>query len=197
MSVPVSNSRALDAAYLEELRVKEEEAENALVATIHARQVSEHLMLPSIIELTKDSLAEGNAPVVFVNFKESLRQLEHEFPDAALVAGGQTGADRDEFLSRFQARLAPVCLVMIQAGGTGLDGLQDMEGDKPRESFIVPGWSAKDLRQALGRLPRANTKSFVRQRLLFAADTLGTRVRKKINMKLKHIDTLNDGDLTL
>ena len=196
-SVGVSNTRVLDKAYMEELQAKELDAENALTAQIHASQISEHLMLPAVIELMQNSLTEGNVPVVFCNFRESIVQIQNAFPDAAVIQGGQVGDFRKNEVERLRNRTAPVAAVMIQAGGTGLDGLQDEVGDAVREGFIFPGWHAKDLIQALGRLPRANTKSFVQQWLLYAADTLGSRKRKKMNVKIKNIETLNDGDLAL
>lgn len=196
-SVPVVGVEALNKAYKEELEAKEADAENALVATIHASQLAEHAMLPGLIEMLEDSLTNGQAPVVFVNFKESLEQLRMRFADGAIIEGGQTGEERARQVRRFRDRKARVALVMIQAGGTGLDGLQDSLGDAPRESFIFPGWSARELIQALGRLVRANTASPVMQHILYAADSLGQRKRRKVERKIRNIETLNDGDMEL
>ena len=84
-------------------------------------------------------------------------------------------------------------VLWIQAGGCGLDGLQDLRGDAPRTSLIFPGWSAVELRQAVGRIHRANSKSACLQKFIFASGTIEDRVRRKLRAKLDRIDLLNDG----
>jgi hypothetical protein len=55
--------------------------------------------------------------------------------------------------------------------------------------------SSDTIREALGRLPRADSKTAVLYKIIFAAKTVEERVRRNVQKKLSCIDLLNDGDL--
>lgn len=192
-SVPVENQVAINEAYAKEL----EDLKNGIliVDLLRSRQISEHQKLGAVSEMIEDDLDTGHSVAVFVNFRESLEYFQKEH-DAAVIHGSQTDDARQENIALFRNDDAEVICCMIQAGGCGLNGLQDFTGNKPRIGYIFPGYSAVDIRQALGRLPRADSKSHVIYRWIFAAETVEDRIKAKVETKLARIDLLNDGDLT-
>jgi superfamily II DNA or RNA helicase len=58
-------------------------------------------------------------------------------------------------------------------------------------SLISPSFSAQDMRQTLGRLPRAFAKSGVIQKILIAAGTIEENVMRAIRQKLANMDALH------
>jgi hypothetical protein len=190
--VPVDNQRAIDEAYAAELEAKAEESTGA-VKFLRARQLSEHGKISAACEIAEDLLQSGNSVVFFVNFRETLDQIAKQFPDAGLVYGGQN--DRPEQVARFSRDETRIAASMLQAGGVGLDGLQDLRGEFPRVGLLFPDCSAVNVRQAFGRLPRDNARSASIYKILLAEDTVEEEnIAPKLEKKLHNIDTLNDGD---
>ena len=72
--------------------------------------------------------------------------------------------------------------------------LHDPTGQKPRLALISPTFSAIDLTQALGRVPRAGGARS-RQIIVFADGTCENRTCEKVAEKCSNIALLNDGDL--
>jgi superfamily II DNA or RNA helicase len=194
LAVPVPDQAALDQAYAEAIRLQQDEAPNALTWMLRARQLAEHQKLPPVIDLIGD-LLEERAVVVFVNFRDSLARLAKQFPDCATIHGDQNETERQEAFDLFQGNHRRLLIAMIQAGGEGLN-LGDTTGIRPRVSVLFPGWSARELKQALGRIHRANSKSSAHQILVFASGTVEERVRKAVMAKAHRIEMLNDGDLS-
>jgi hypothetical protein len=200
VAVPVESQKALDEAFAAEIEARRRDAVGVLPEMMHARQLAEHLKLPAMIELGMDALADGKTVVVFVNFRDSLSRLVDAFDAAGFAAvsihGDQTSEEREYSRQLVQTDRIRVAAVMTQAGGVGLS-LHDLTGRFPRYGLHSPGWSATNLIQSLGRLPRAGAKSNVIQRVVFAAGTIEERVRVSVQRKAHAIDTLNDGDLRL
>ena len=73
--------------------------------------------------------------------------------------------------------------------------MHDTEGDHPRVSLISPTFSAIDLKQALGRVHRADGASKSIQKIVFAADTVEDKVCLAVRRKLNNIDLINDDEL--
>lgn len=195
INVPVKDQKEINKAYALELKALEEAAPNAAVQVLRARQVSEHAKLKAVIELAEDHIESGRSVVFFVNFRESLSQLT-EFFDCPAVYGDQDPLDRAAAIKQFQSGEAVAIVCMIQAGGEAIS-LHDLEGTRPRSSFILPGWSARELIQAKGRTHRAGGKSPAFIYFVFADGTIEERIRRKVDAKLANISTLNDGDLTM
>jgi len=193
VSVPVENQKAIDLAYAADLEMLKTGV--PVVDLIRSRQIAEHEKLTAVAEMVEDDLANDKAVAIFVNFRDSLEFFSREF-NAPTIEGSQSGQERQECIGAFKAGKARVIVCMMQAGGCGLDGLQDLTGDAPRVGYLFPCYSAIDMRQAIGRLPRANAKSHVIYRWIFAAGTVEMNIRRKVERKLSRIDLLNDGDLT-
>jgi hypothetical protein len=55
----------------------------------------------------------------------------------------------------------------MRAGGVGIS-LHDIIGDHPRVGLHSPTWSAIEMKQAIGRLYRADAKSHTKQRIVYS-----------------------------
>ena len=177
----------------------DEDAINGLTVQLRTRQSVENLKVPVIVELAMTAIYEGIKPVIFVNFRETLdaivEELENKkFSNLSQIHGGQTEDERTSHIEAFQDNFSQACICTVQAGGVGLS-LHDTDGNHPRMSIISPGFSAIDLKQALGRIHRSGGKSVARQYIVFASDSVEDEVCKAVNRKLNNLDLLNDGDL--
>lgn len=174
---------------------------NPLVDLLRHRQRAEICKTPLLTDLCMEAVEAGQAPVVFVCFKDTLdivrEKLNAQGISASTVLGGQSTAVRVENIDRFQRQQTQVCLCMIQAGGVSVS-LHAVEPEAlPRIAFICPSFSAVEVTQALGRIHRAGSRHKAVQRFVLAANTVEERVYKAITKKLGCIDTLNGDDLTL
>jgi hypothetical protein len=165
-----------------------------LTAQLRARQVSELQKIPALVELAKDALAEKRSIFIGVNFNDSLDTLKESFGNeiVAIIRGDQSAEDRERNIAAFQADKARIIIANLKAGGVGVS-LHDLNGRFPRTALICPGWSATDLKQALGRVWRSGGKSTSIQRILYAAGTVEETVAARIEEKLRNLSLLNDG----
>ncbi len=203
----ISDSGRLDDIYesmREELEALDQRAstyeETALTLQLQARQETELLKVPTLVELADDARSEGNSVCVFVNFTATLEaiagrlSMRRKDDRISLVHGRQTDQERKDAINEFQNNEARVIVCMIQAGGVGLS-LHDVHGGHPRVSIISPSFSAVELRQTLGRVHRAGSQSVAVQKIVFAADTIEMGVCRAVRRKLTHLDLLNDDEL--
>jgi superfamily II DNA or RNA helicase len=192
--------RKVDAIYdhLEEQLMEADDDEPAIVKILRARQNVELLKTPIFVDLTLASLAEGKSVAVFVNFRASFYAIQEALIKhgtvPAMVIGGQKKLGRDFEIAQFQSNEKHVILLMVQAGGIGVS-LHDLLG-RPREALISPPYSAKDLKQVLGRIHRAGSKSKAIEKIVFVARTVEETACDAVRRKLNNLGTLNDGDLS-
>jgi superfamily II DNA or RNA helicase len=182
-------TKALENAYLELLAAQGKDPQTELASRTRARQFSENMKIPAMVELAK---AETGPVILFVTYRPSALQLHGEL-GGSLVIGEQT--DRDEQIAAFQRNDTRYCVCTYGAGGASIS-LDDRIGTHPRTVFLSPTDSSREMKQALGRAFRRSTKSRVRQVVLFAAHTIEERICASLRRKLTRIDELNDGDLS-
>lgn len=169
-------------------------AASQMTILLRARQAVELYKVPALVEMTRDAVEEGMSVVLLVNFDETIERLSLALNARdSVIRGGQSPADRQRVIERFQRNEVPVVVANIQAGGVGVS-LHDPTGNRPRLSLISPSFSAQDLRQALGRVHRAGSAASI-QKICFAAGTCEQHTAQLCAAKLAHIDLLNDGDL--
>jgi len=194
--VDIKDSTALNAAYMKVLDEKEEEDRKLpITKLLRARQRAEYLKVPAIVEMAKDHLTEGNSIVAFFNFKESREYfVELLKKPCGEIYGGQSDKERQQYIEDFQSNKLKVMAVMIQAGGQSIS-LHDTDGNHPRISLICPSYSARELIQSLGRIHRATQKSPCINKIIFAARSVETQIRQKVEDKISRIEALNDSDL--
>lgn len=164
-----------------------------LTLVLRARQAIELYKVPAMVEMTRAALEEGQSVVLLVNFSATIEALMEQLDCPHVIRGGQSPAERQQVIDRFQSNEIHVVIANIQAGGVGVS-LHDPEGQRSRLSIISPTFSAADLRQALGRVHRAGGAASI-QKICFAAGTCEEHTAKICAAKLAQIDLLNDGDM--
>jgi len=173
--------------------------EHPLTKMLRERTLIELLMVPTLMELTVDAVEDGRAVVVFVNFKETIRELHAQLQKVlsqppAMYHGDLSAQHRSLVVDQFQEDRNPVILVQVDAGGTGLN-LHDVTGLRARSVYIVPGFSALNLLQALRRVHRDGAKTKSTQRIVIAAGTAMECVRRNLEKKMNCLDALCDKDM--
>jgi superfamily II DNA or RNA helicase len=169
---------------------------NPLTLTIRAHQKIEILKIPTFVELAHDFIQNKYSVVIFVNFTQTLKTLAEMLHTDSIVYGEQDYNDRLKVIEDFQANKTNIIILNIKAGGVGIS-LHDIYGGHPRISLISPTWSSLDLVQALGRIHRAGGKTKSLQRIIYTANTVEEKISEKIKLKLKNINSINNGDLDL
>lgn len=179
-------------------KAKDKDAKVTMMLTrmLRARQLTEALKVPDIVEMTKDMIEEHKSVVIFVNFRETLDALVPALEatlkmEVGFVSGGQKADDRQDYVDRFRDDKLRVIVLNSEAGGTGIDGLQDTHGKFPRVSLISLSFNAKTFKQVLGRIHRANSKSDALQKILVASGTIEEYVLKAIHKKLSNLEALH------
>ena len=122
-----------------------------------------------------------------------------EYPDLvgqiAFIHGDQTDKERERDIADFNADVKRIILVNMAAGNAGVD-LHDLNGKYPRNSMLVPSFSAFHLLQALGRIPRQGGLTRCYQKIIFSAGTIEEKICEKVQGRLDNLSALCDGDLT-
>ena len=167
-----------------------------------ARRMAELLKVPTMVEMIEDWYDEGISPVVFVNFTDTVEAIEKQLAKnrkfdgkIARIVGGQSDKVRQNDIELFQSDVKRIMIANLAAGNAGVS-LHDLNGNFPRGSIISPSYSAINLLQALGRCHRAEGKTPVIQKVMFAAGTIEVEACKRVQCKLNNLECLNDGDLT-
>ena len=178
---------------LEDLKKKEKRAE-ALGKIIRARQKIEMYKVPIFIDLAEEALDSKYSVVIFVNYRETMNLLAHHLKADCLIHGDQNMDERQSCIEDFQANRRNIIIAIMQAGGVGIS-LHDLHGGHPRMSLISPTWTGQDIKQALGRIHRAGSKSPALQRIVYCSGTYEDQLSTIITNKITTIDAINDGDL--
>lgn len=160
---------------------------------IRARMRIELLKAPIMIKLAKRYIRRNQAVAIFVNYCDTLNLIAQELDTNCVIQGQQSLEQRAINISRFQNDESRVIICNIQSGGVGIS-LHDTHGNYPRVSIISPSWSAIDVMQALGRINRANTRTRVKQRIVYCKDTVEEGICENMKDKLINIGCINDGD---
>ncbi len=177
--------------------------EHHFAIIMKARRNSELLKVPAMVNWIEDMYAEGVSPVVFINFRETMEAIQKRLNTSkyagkiATIVGGQSEKVRNSEIALFQSDIKRIFLVTIQSGAASIS-LHDLNGNYPRHTLINPSYSAINILQALGRCFRANGKTPVIQRFFFANGVgVEEKMRKRVNLRLTNLDSLNDGDLSI
>ena len=168
-----------------------ENSDWALVNILRARQLAEGLKAPLFMEVADDLIEQGFSVPIFVNFEETLQALRAHFK-CPVIHGGQSAAERQSAIDRFQEDAAHVLIINSAAGGAAIS-LHDVRGKRPRVSIISPSFSAIAFRQCTGRIFRNGAKSDAVQKVLVAKDSVEENVIQAILRKLNKLDLLHGG----
>lgn len=157
-----------------------------------ARQILEEAKIQIMVELANDYIENGSSVVLFVNFKETIKQLCDLLKTKCVICGSQTLNERMDNVNKFQNNESKIiiCNISIAEGIS----LHDLHG-VPRVSIISPSFSVSELIQALGRISRVGAKTPALQRIIYCANTCEEIICNKLKDKLKFLSKLNDNDL--
>ena len=154
------------------------------------------MMMPSpkVSELLNIVEDTDGSVVVWSQFKGMINlaweQLVQAGVSAVRYTGDQSEAKRDEAIEGFQSGKYQVFLGVMQAGGEGVDGLQEASSTCV---FLDRAWTPKDNEQAEDRLHRDGQKAAVQVIILQAEKTVDMRVEKKLEFKRAMIRKIIDG----
>jgi superfamily II DNA or RNA helicase len=165
------------------------------VLRLRYRQMAELQKVPLFYDVSREYIESGHTVIIFVWFDQTLKALVAKFKTNCYICGSQDLNHRTEVLKTLQSDKTRVVICNMQAGGTAIDGLQDLTGRHPRVGILSPGDDAVITKQALGRVHRANSATKSQNVLLYAAGTVEEKVFENVKNKLNNIDILNDGDL--
>jgi len=166
-----------------------------LVEQLRARQRAEVLKIPAVAEMAANAVEEGLSVAIFVNFDDSADALAEKLKTKCCIRGGQSAEERERCIAGFQSDKEHVIICNIKAGGVGVS-LHGSPTARMRLAIICPTFSGQDLKQALGRVWRANGAKSI-QRIFFSAGTIEETVCQQVKAKIARIDTLNDGDMNI
>jgi len=167
---------------------------NLLVDISFSRQKIELYKIEIIIDLTYQYIQNNYSIVIFVNFHNTLEMLSNLLDTKCVIHGKQTFEERKDNIRRFQKNQDKIIICNICAGGQSIN-LNDIHGDHPRISLIVPSYSSTQLVQALGRIHRAGSKTPATHRIIFCSNTVEEHIAKKLKEKVNNLASLNDNDL--
>lgn len=185
-----------------ELAAKKNSAMEEITKRLRARQAAELAKVPIFIEEALRHLEEGARVALFFCFTASIEaaadMLREELSNSEVgVITGQTGlTERDRVIEAYNFGAMKTLVVNIAAGGEGIS-LHDQDGKYPRVGLLSIPESSTHLIQALGRNDRVGAKSVGLNRILFCAGTMEERVYENLSGKIRDIETINDGDLSV
>lgn len=182
----------IDPSDYKHLKPEQLESTAMLLEMSEARQTAEMLKIQHMIDMTADLLDEGKSVAIFVNYKASLDALLEALPDAAFIRGGQSAAEREHEVQRFQSDEARVIVANIAAGGAGVS-LHDVRGEFPRASLISPSFNLVELVQTLGRVYRNGMMTPCVQHVLIAEGTIEESIGESLRKKMGNLSNLLDG----
>ncbi|WP_448059837.1 SNF2-related protein [Cellulomonas hominis] len=158
----------------------------------------EHAGLPSnkldvLLEQLADVVAEGHRALVFSQFTSYLALAADRLTAAGVPFAYLDGSTthRPEVIDGFRTGTAPVFLLSLKAGGTGLNLT---EADYV--FLLDPWWNPATEQQAIDRTHRIGQHRTVMVYRLIAADTIEEKVRALQERKAALVDAvIDDGDL--
>ncbi|WP_210440450.1 DEAD/DEAH box helicase [Nocardioides xinjiangensis] len=153
----------------------------------HVGSAKVDLLAEHLVEIT----AEGHRALVFSTFTTYLRRVRDRLGDegVATVYLDGTTRDRDAVIEAFRGGEAPVFLISLKAGGTGLTLT---EADYV--FLLDPWWNPAAEAQAVDRAHRIGQARHVHVYRLVAADTIEEKVMALKARKAELFAKVIDGD---
>lgn len=166
-----------------------EDSEWVMVNLLRARQLAESYKIKDMVDMARDLVEQHKSVAIFVNFDESVEALRTML-QCGVIKGGQSAAERQNNIDRFQRDEDHILVVNSAAGGTGVS-LHDVSGKRQRISLISPSFNTKEYMQTLGRIHRNGAKSDAIQKVLVASDTVEEHVIEVVQNKIANLRRLH------
>lgn len=142
---------------------------------IKSRTEIDSAKLPAMVRAARKELdANPNAQVViYCNYIRDIKKAEQLLAEfkPLLLYGVTSQTDRADIVKKFQAddNEYRVIISHPKVGGQSID-LDDVYGNRPRFTMILPSYHFTDQYQATGRIHRLNTKSKATVRFIYSKD---------------------------
>ena len=168
-----------------------------MVKMLRLRQQAEFCKAEAVAQEVIEAVKSGCSVFRMVNFTDARTRFENCLRDAkvpfANIYGGQKESERQRGIDEFQANQVHVMIGMAAACSVALS-LHDERHERPRVSWISPGYSASEFSQGLGRIRRVGGTP-VTQFIDIAADSIEEKVGVAIERKMSNLAALTDRDL--
>lgn len=172
-------------------------SQDDMVKMLRLRQQAEFCKAEAVAQEIVEAVKSGYSVFRMVNFTDARTRLENCLRDAKLpfvnIYGGQKESERQRGIDEFQANQVHVMVGMAAACSVALS-LHDERHERPRVSWISPGYSASEFSQGLGRIRRVGGTP-VTQFIDIAADSVEENVGMAIERKMNNLSALTDKDL--
>lgn len=172
-------------------------SQDDMVKMLRLRQQAEFCKSEAVAQEIVEAVKSGYSVFRMVNFTDARTRLENCLRDAkvpfANIYGGQKESERQRGIDEFQANQVHVMVGMAAACSVALS-LHDERHERPRVSWISPGYSASEFSQGLGRIRRVGGTP-VTQFIDIAADSVEEKVGMAIERKMNNLSALTDKDL--
>lgn len=168
-----------------------------LTERLTERMKIEMLKVPVMVERAQSLIEQGNSVALFVNFSETMNELQRLLKTDCVVRGVASKKDkeqRDRNVARFMADEERAIIVNNKAGTVALS-LHDTHGDYARWGLVSLPESAVEFLQLLGRLHRSGGMTPAFYELILAKGTVETRIKTRVEANKNNIETLTDADL--
>ena len=171
-------------------------SQDDMVKMLRLRQQAEFCKAEAVAQEIIEAVKSGYSVFRMVNFTDARTRLENCLRDAkvpfANIYGGQKESERQRGIDEFQANQVHVMVGMAAACSVALS-LHDERHERPRVSWISPGYSASEFSQGLGRIRRVGGTP-VTQFIDIAADSVEEKVGMAIERKMAALEALTDQD---
>lgn len=158
--------------------------------------------LEGVIEWAQRFTERGEKLVIFAHHRdivtaiaealeEKLSGEENGEAEIPRVIGGQSSSERQDAIDAFTRGDAPAIVLNMQAGGTGVDGLQKVASSV---AFCELGWTPSEHNQAEDRLQRIGQEGSVTCYYLLAENTIEEDIAALIEEKREVVEKTMDGE---
>lgn len=149
--------------------------------------------IEEVIKVIKESIDNGNKMLIFSSFRTALfileKKLKEENIDYYLIDGSASSKKRMEMVSKFNEDDTKVFLIMLKAGGTGLN--------LTSASVVMHldlWWNPQVENQATDRAHRIGQKNTVEVVKFITKGTIEERILELQQKKKKLADSIIDGE---
>lgn len=149
----------------------------------------EKYKIPIVLDLMEDYLVKGFSIVIFVNYKETLYELQKHIKDSLIIEGSIEKDVIDKHILLFQENKCRVIICTISMASVGIS-LHDLHG-VPRISLIMPIHSAVNYEQLIGRTYRVGIKTPAIQKVIFIANTCEEVICNQMKNKITFMNKIN------
>lgn len=168
------------------------------IALLKLQKRAELIRSSYLVHAAAMAQKEGKTPIIAIKYHDTVSLVKvalRQYPELqpSYIIGGQTGAERQDNIDRFQEGKTNFCVITIGAGGTGLSlhhNPDNKDISSPREVYMSPAFNAIDVAQTAGRAHRINSISETNQYLLYFKDTVEEYVASKLEKKLNCMSKL-------